>query len=280
MAKSNHRNHRWQGTSQYIADRSSFFALLYGGIILCLLVIGLSTIFGWPAYIPLALAIMLVLGYYLVAHLWAVHEITDRPGQRPIEILQTMSRLKPADEVVCIDLGLRDTAVALAQQLTTGKVYVIDVYNPQWNLSAALQRGRLRVRSHPPAADPRLEWLDGEIRLLPLPDESVSAVFLNQILSEFWQSEDREILLKESFRILQPGGRLLLAERVRSRINLLVLGPMAWELETADHWRDLLSQAGFTLRQEKDIQGLIHYFSAEKAVAADTLQLPLGLKLD
>lgn len=277
MAKS---NHRWQGTIQYIADRSSFFALLYGGIILCLLVIGLSTVFGWPAYIPLALAIMLVLGYYLVAHLWAVHEITDRPGQQPVEILQTMSRMKAADQVVCIDLGLRDTAVALAQQLTTGKVYVIDVYNPQWNLSAALQRGRLRVRATPPAADPRLEWLDGEIRLLPLPDESVSAVFLNQILSEFWQREDREILLKESYRILQPGGKVLLAERVRSRLNLLVLGPTGWGLETADYWRDLLSKAGFTLRQEKDIQGLIHYFSAEKAVAADTLQLPLGLKLD
>lgn len=223
---------------------------------------------------------MLVLGYFLVAHLWVVHELTDRPGQRPVDILQTMSRMKPGAQVVCIDLGLRDTAIALAQQLTTGKVYVVDVYNPQWNLSAAIQRGRQRVRARLPAADPRLDWLDGEIRLLPLPNESVSAVFLNQILCEFWQAEDREILLKESFRILQPGGQVLVAERVRSRLNLLLLGPMGWGFEAADYWRDLLAKAGFTLRQEKDVQGLIHCFSAEKAIAADILQLSLGLKLD
>jgi ubiquinone/menaquinone biosynthesis C-methylase UbiE len=158
-------------------------------------------------------------------------------------------------------------------------VSVIDVYNPQWNASAALRNGRQRVRARHLAADPRLEWLDGEVRLLPLPDDSVAAVFLNQILSEFWQPEDRQTLLRELFRILEPEGRVLVAERVRSRTNLLVMGPAVWQLPPADYWRELLTVAGFSLRQEKDIQGLIHCFRADKPSPTAGLQLPLDLEI-
>jgi len=159
-------------------------------------------------------------------------------------------------------------------------VRVIDVYNPQWNTNAAVQRGRLRVQAHHPAADPRLEWLDGGIRLLPLPDESVSAVFLEQILSEFWQFEDRQMLLREVFRILEANGRVLVAERVRSPTNWLVMGPLGWSLATAEYWHELLTQAGFTLRQERDIQGLVHCFCADKPPPTAGLQLPLKLDLE
>lgn len=277
MSKS---SRRWQGTSNYIADRGSSFALAYGGIILCLLVIGVSTLYGWMAYIPLALAAILILGYFLVAIVWAAYQVSDKPGQRPVEVLLIMSQIKAEDRLACIDLGLRETAVVIAQRLTTGTVSVIDVYNPQGNTSSALQRGRLRARAHPPAADPRLEWLDGEIRLLPLPNNSVSAVFLDRVLAEFWQAEERQTLLHEVYRILKPGGRVLVAERVRSQINWLVLGPVGWGLATADYWRELLAKTGFVHSQEKDIQGLVHCFRADKPSPTGNLQLPLHLDLD
>jgi SAM-dependent methyltransferase len=245
-----------------------------------LLIIAFSTLYGWPAYIPLALAVLLVLAYFLTAAVWAAYQVSDRPGQRPVEVLLTIGQIEPGDQVVCIDLGLRETAVAIAQRLTTGSVNVIDVYNPQWTPSSTLQRGRLRVRVHPPAADPRLEWLDGEIRLLPLPNRSVSAVFLNQVLGEFWQPEDRQTLLREAYRILEPGGRVLVAERVRSRTNMLVLGPVGWGLATADEWREMLAEAGFVPNQEKDIQGLICCFRADKPAPTGSLQLSLKLDLE
>jgi SAM-dependent methyltransferase len=271
---------RWRGTSNFIADRGPTFALAYGGLICCLLLIGLSAIYGWLGYIPLALATLLIIGYFLVANVWAATQLFDRPGQQPIEVLLAMSHIAPGERVVCVDLGLRESAVAIAQQLTTGRVSVIDVYNPLWNSSAALQRGRLRVRSRPTATDPRLEWLDGEIRLLPLPNGSVSAVFLDQILSEFWQPEDRQTLLKEVWRILSPSGRVLVSERVRSRANWLVLGPWGWQLPTADYWRELLKGSGLALRQEKELQGLIHCFRADKPLPTQGLQLPLHLDLE
>jgi hypothetical protein len=107
----------------------------------------------------------------------------------------------------------------------------------------------------------------------------VTAVFLNQILFEFWQPEDRQTLLRELFRILKPEGQVLVAEQVRSRINLLVMGPSAWQLPPADYWRELLAAAGFSLRQEKDIQGLIRCFRADKPSPTAGLQLPLDLEI-
>jgi SAM-dependent methyltransferase len=225
------------------------------------------------------LAVLIVLGYFLTASVWAAYQLSDRPGQRPVEVLLSLGQIKPEEQIACIDFGLKETAVAIARRLTTGMVSVIDVYNPQWNTSAALRNGRQRVRVRQLAADPRLEWLDGEIRLLPLPDDSVTAIFLNQILSEFWQTEDRQTLLRELFRILEPDGRVLVAERVRGRVNLLVMGPVAWQLPPADYWRELLAAAGFSLRQEKDIQGLIHCFRADKPSPAAGLQLPLDLEI-
>jgi hypothetical protein len=271
---------RWEGTSNYIADRGMAFGLAYGGIIFCLLIIAFSIFYGWPAYVPLALAVLLALGYFLTAAVWAAYQVSDQPGQRPVEVLLVVSQIKPEDRVACMDFGLKETPIAVAQRLTTGMVSVIDVYNPLWNTNRALRNGRLRVRSRSLAADPRLEWLDGEIRLLPLPDDSVAAVFLNQILSEFWQPEDRQTLLREVFRILEPAGRVLVAERVRSRTNLLTMGPAGWQLPAADYWRTLLAETGFKLHQEKDIQGLVRCFRANKPSPTEGLQLPLNLDLE
>jgi SAM-dependent methyltransferase len=272
--------HHWRGVSNYIRDRGPLFALAYGGIVLCLLVIGVSILRQWPGYVPLALAATLVLGYFLAGAFWTAYQIAGRPGQRPVERLLEIGRLRPDEWVVCVDLGLRETALVVAGRLTVGRVTVIDVYNPQWNTSATLRRGRLRVLAHHPPADPRVEWLDGETRLLPLPNESVSAVFLNQVLSEFWQLEDRLLLLREVFRILRPNGRLLLAERVRSRTNWLVLGPWGWQLAKAEDWRALLAQVGFALPQETDVQDLVHCFRADKPLPAAALQLALHLDLE
>ena len=106
--------------------------------------------------------------------------------------------------------------------MTTGEMIVVDVYNPQSNSGAALHRARDRARK--PQPDPRLTWIDGSIGLLPLPDRSVSAVYVNQILSEFWLPEEQAQLLGEIRRILIPEGRLLIAERIRSQANLLLTG--------------------------------------------------------
>ncbi|MEJ2749637.1 MAG: class I SAM-dependent methyltransferase, partial [Anaerolineae bacterium] len=168
-------------------------------------------------------------------------------------------------------------AIDIARRLTTGKVVVVDIYSPQWTPGQSLVRYRTRM-AHPPS-DPRISWQTGRIDLLPLPDKSVTAVILCQVLSEFWQEGDQLKLLDEIYRILAENGRLLVAESVRSRANSLYLGPQTLSLAPVEQWRSLLQKAGFRVRSEKDLQGIIHCFRADKPTYTEAQQLTLGLNL-
>ncbi|MFQ5398378.1 MAG: class I SAM-dependent methyltransferase [Anaerolineae bacterium] len=266
---------RWSGTSRHIYSHWPAYLLAYSAIILSLLVIGLSIERGWWAFVDYAAVLLVVVIYFLLASLWSAHELYDREGLRPHHRLFDLGQIQDTDVFVCIDLGLRWRAISLGRRLTTGHVSVIDVYHPQLTPGRALVRGRTRQPA--PPDDPRFSWLSGSVELLPLPDNSVTAVVLCQVLSEFWQEGDRLSLLREAHRILVPNGRLLLAEPVRSQINWLVRGTTAWPLKPAARWRELLDEAGFDVSKEQSLLGLIHCFCAHKQPPAQARPLPLEL---
>jgi SAM-dependent methyltransferase len=271
------RKSPYSGTIRHVRANWSLYVLAYGLIVLALLAIGVSLQMGWLSFVPLSLALALGLGYFFVAALWAAHKLYDPDGVQPHHVLFDMGRLEATDTLVYVDLGVRDFALQLSRRLTTGKVIVVDVYNPQWTTAVSLKR--YRAKQPPAVHDPRLEWLNGRFDLFPLPDNSVNTVILCQIVNEFWQMGDQEALLQEVKRVLTPNGRLLLAERVRSQNNWLVLGPAALNLATADDWRGRLQKAGFAIRAERDLQGLIHCFRADKPTPGEARQLALNLPL-
>jgi hypothetical protein len=241
-----------------------------------MLLIGLGLALGWYAFVPFALAIMLVASYLLISSLWLAYQLNDAPGETTAEILIRLAQTRPEDRVVCIDLGLRETAIAIAQRMTSGEVTVIDIHNPQSNTGTALRRARTRSpRVH---ADPRLTWIDGSVNLLPLPDRSAGAVFMNQILSEFWLPEERELLLAEVRRILVPEGRLLLAERIRAQSHLLLAGLVTSSQPPAPYWRALLKSNDFILRREECPRGLFYCVRADKPSPSSGKQLSLKLE--
>lgn len=263
-------------TLQYIRTHWPIFFALYGSLVAAILLIGVGLASGWYSFIPFSLAIMMVASYFLVSYVYIAYQLNDAPGGTAAEILFEMSQARPEDRVVCIDLGLRATAVTIAQRLTTGEVTVIDVYNPQSNIGGVLHRGRDNSRK--PPDDPRANWIDGSIDMLPLPDRSAGAVFMNQILSEYWLSEERDRLLAEVLRILVPDGRLMVAERVRSRSNLLLTGPVTYSFPSHDHWRSVLEKAGFIIRREELARGLIYCVRADRPGLAAAKQMALDLE--
>ena len=267
---------KFHRTMRYIRTNWPVFAGLYLALVGAVLLIGLSLALGWYSFIPFSLAIMLVAAYFLAAYVYLARQLNDPPGGTAADILIDMAQLKPHDHVVCIDLGLKSMAVAIAQHLTTGEVTVIDIYNPQSNQSGALHRARERALKPPP--DPRLNWIDGSVPLLPLPDRSIKAVFMNQILSEFWLPEEREQLLAEVRRILIPEGRLLVAERVRSQTNLALTGLITYPLPTEKEWQDVLTRAGFVLRRHENAGGVIYCVRFDKPSPSMGKQMQLNLE--
>ena len=264
------------GTRGYIQANWPIFFGLYGALVVAVLLIGLGLAMGWYALVPFALAIMLVAAYFLAAFFWTAYRLHDGPEPTVMELLLSYSQVQPGDKVVCIDLGLRHSAIQIAQRLTTGQVTVVDVYNPQSNTGMALRRARERARK--PPSDPRLNWVDGGTALLPVPDRSVSAVFINQLLAEFWLAEDRDLLLAEVRRVLVPEGRLLIAERIRAQANPLLGGLVTSGYPSPNYWRGLLLKADFIVQREENLRGLVYCARADRPSPTAGKQMALLLE--
>jgi SAM-dependent methyltransferase len=268
-------NGRFQGTTRHIYAQWPGYLLRYGGLVLALLMIGSGLVLGRQLLLALGLVLLMAGLLLLWAALWTAHKLYDTSGLQTTEVLFNLSQVQATDPIACIDLGLRQQAIILSRHLTTGQITVIDVYNPQLAAAAGLARARHQA----PAAqtDPRLIWYDGSINLLPMPDKSVTAVFLPQILSEFSQHGDRQAILREVRRILKPNGRLLLAEQTASWLNWLRVGPGTSKLQPAEYWHNLLLEADFELRRQEDLQGLMLCLRADVPSPYAGQQLPLAL---
>ncbi|MCP4357330.1 MAG: class I SAM-dependent methyltransferase [Chloroflexi bacterium] len=268
-------NKRFSGTVQTIVAHWPRFMLLYGGMVGALLLMGVSAERGWYSFVPLSTAALLLCAHFFAAALWSAHQLYDRDGVRPHLVLFNMGHLQPQDRFAVIDVGFRERPLDLSRRLTTGQIIVLDVYNPQWTTSAALARRR-KQRPHLPA-DPRLVWREGQFNLLPLPDNSVSAVLLCQTTAQFWQHGDRLTLLREALRILTADGRLLFAEQARSQTNWLIFGPTATNIPSDTYWRSLLKEAGFFVQQERDLNGHILCLQAQIPTHLQAQQLQFEL---
>src|ERR1700734_2907609 len=94
-----------------------------------------------------------------------------------------------------------------------------------------------------------VEFLKGEIENIPLPDNSVDVIISNCVIN---LSADKDRVLRETFRVLKPGGRFAVSDVVTRgqiaaevrRSMLLWVGCIAGALAD-DEYRSKLLAAGF-----------------------------------
>lgn len=264
----------YQGIRNHIHDHWPGYASYTGASLLLLLAIWITANRGWWAFALFAAALLLLLFYFTAAGLLLVRRQSLSPDYA---YLFELGRIKPTDRVIQIDVGRRDAGIFLSRRLTTGKISVIDLYNPQLTPDPSLQRARQRLLH--PRSDPRLAWIDSTLDLIPLPDNSVPAIILVDTLNQFLQQGDRRRLLAEAYRILVPGGCLLLSERTRTVTNWLVLGPAANRLPEATYWREILQEAGFHIQHQDLRHDVTICFRANKPATAPEYQLTFKLNV-
>lgn len=252
---------RYSGTLRYIRTRWPTYLIGFGGgFLVCLGTMWISLQQGWFAFVNIALAGALVLTYFFGASLWAAHKLYD--GSDVVDALFELGSFSPEQVLVHIDLGLKWTGIALGHRLISGRVTVIDVYNPQ--MAPARWLSRATHRAIRPDDDPRIIWKSGSIDLLPLPDQSELAIVMSMTVTELWQEGDRICLLKEIYRILKPTGVLVMAERIRTPTSWMTLGPAAARLQAGAYWRGILLEVGFHISEELELDDMLLIIRADK----------------
>ena len=134
---------------------------------------------------------------------FAQHGVDGRPGQLvPGRSWAAWARalgvLLPSVDVA--DLGCGDGYLSIEAAAWARRVIAVD------QSAAVLKRGRelaTRRRAR------NIEWKRGDLERLPLADMSVDVALLSQALHH---AADPAAALREAFRILRPGGRLVLLD--------------------------------------------------------------------
>jgi SAM-dependent methyltransferase len=153
-----------------------------------------------------------------------------------------LAQLRPGETV--LDLGSGggiDVLLSARRVGPSGKAYGLDMTDEMLALARENQKR---------AGIENAEFLKGEIEKIPLPDNSVDVIISNCVVN---LSGDKDSVLRESFRVLKPGGRFAVSdvvvngdvpEAVRQSM-LLWVGCIAGALRV-DEFESKLAQAGFT----------------------------------
>jgi SAM-dependent methyltransferase len=150
--------------------------------------------------------------------------------------------LEPGQTV--LDLGSGggiDVLLSARRVGPAGKVYGLDMTEDMLALARENQRK---------AGAGNVEFLEGTIEAIPLPDQSVDVIISNCVIN---LSIDKDAVFREAYRVLKPGGRFAVSDvvvrgevppDVRRSMELWV-GCIAGALEETDYAARLRA-AGFT----------------------------------
>jgi len=152
-----------------------------------------------------------------------------------------LAELNPGE--VVLDLGSGggiDVLLSSRRVGPTGKAYGLDMTDEMLALANENKRK---------AGAGNVEFLKGEIEHIPLPDNSVDVIISNCVIN---LSADKDRVLRESFRVLKPGGRFAvsdvvtrgeIAPEIRQSV-LLWVGCVGGALDE-NEYRNKLVAAGF-----------------------------------
>jgi ubiquinone/menaquinone biosynthesis C-methylase UbiE len=176
--------------------------------------------------------------WFLSTATWRVHVLG-----RALEDLQRMAPDVPKGGVVLdIGTGQGHSLPALAERFQPSHIHALDA-EPDFAARCAAMRAACTVP---------VSLHHAHAEHIPLADASVDLVLCHQTLHHI---VDQPTALAEVFRVLKPGGLLMLAESTRAYIHswiirLLFRHPMHVQ-RSAPEFLGLLRDAGFEIREDR-----------------------------
>ena len=136
---------------------------------------------------------------------------TTRHGKF-LEWDRILDRLRLRGDETVLDMGCGRGAVltAVARRLTTGRVTGVDIWSTK-DQSGNARDVTLHNASVEGVAD-RVQIDTGDMRTLPYPDATFDLVVSSLAIHNIRANDDRRKAITEGFRVLKPGGRIVIAD--------------------------------------------------------------------
>jgi SAM-dependent methyltransferase len=220
--------------------------------------IGLAT-FSLPS-VPrwLIASGILAAGWWLLASLVASLWIYDRSPLTGWRWLRPhLPNAAAAQRFLNVHSGFDDSTRQLQIVFPEARVQIVDLFDESQMTEPSIRRAR---QAMPPLAG----TLGGAADRLPIDSVSLDAVFLLLAAHELRRPAEREALFAEVARVLQPGGRVILAEHARDAWNFMAFGPGFFHFLPYGEWLRLARGADLKVTYEGRVTPFIRTLVLQK----------------
>lgn len=171
---------------------------------------GLGAIIAWSRS-PTRAAITITVYFVLLLADSASFFYTTRRGKfREWERILDRINLRGSEMVLDMGCGRGAVLIAVARRLTTGLVTGVDIWRSK-DQSGNIQEAAVRNASLEGVGN-RVLIKTADMRALPFPNASFDLVVSSLAIHNIRSNADRKRAISEAFRVVRPGGKLVIAD--------------------------------------------------------------------